>query len=116
HDALPIFPGRPRDADSYTPDRLLQPADIIGHRAVHRRRIFGIVPGNGAEQQRAIVRAAGERPAMIKRVAIGKDTVLADTTERGLETDHAAQRRRNSYRSAVIAPNTAEVQGGGHTR
>ena len=80
----------------------------------HRRRVAGVVTGDAAQQQGAVVDRARERPDLVERAREGDEAVARHGAVGGLHAHDAAQRRRLADGAAGVGAQGPERLAGGH--
>ena len=77
------------------------PAEV-GHRHVRAGGVVGSRPQRTRREERDVLDGARERAHLVERRGEGHQAVAADAAVRGLEPDHAAERRRLPDRAARV--------------
>ena len=106
----------PDDPDPQASDITGQRRPVIRDRAIGAGRIFGIMPGDRLQEDRAILDGPRHRTGMIEGEGIGVDAGTADEPIGRLQPDDAAQRRRAADRTAGIGAERARDKPGGNCR
>src|SRR5438093_12487838 len=91
-----------RDADPDAADLVSERALEVLGRNLRRTGVTRIVTSNGMQKDRGVAHRAGEGSRGVHAPAQGKDAVSADPAERGLQSDHPGQTRRDADRSTRV--------------
>ena len=101
-----------RHPDAQPARPVLQPGQVVGHRARGGGLVAGIVAGDGAEQRGRVGHGASQGPDLVERAGEGHHAVARDPAVGGLQADHAAERGGLADRAAGVgaeAPKTCRA-------
>ena len=90
------------DADSKTPDSLVEELAVRDIGGLHARRIAAIVPGDGGEEERAVHRRPGDRSGRVEARRHRHDAPVRDEAGRGAEPRDAAVGGRDPDRAGGV--------------